>query len=262
MRKVFFAALMLLLATAAEGATLTETIDRTIDVRPGAALTLSNVNGRVTVTAWDQPRVHIVARKEVEAARDEVQDVMKALRVEIVAKDGGVLVKTHHPKRSEDGMGFFEWLLGGGVDAEVRYDITVPRSMNVEVENTNGSIRLSNVSGRHDLETTNGKIEVAGCAGTLEASTTNGSISAELVKADAAAMSLETTNGRIEIAVPSTFAASIDAATTNGAIKTDLPVATTRLERNSLRGSINGGGPTLRLRTTNGGIEIRAAGKS
>jgi DUF4097 and DUF4098 domain-containing protein YvlB len=73
-------------------------------------------------------------------------------------------------------------------------------------------------------------------------------------------MSLDTTNGRITVIVPASLAATIDAETTNGSITTDLPMTTRSFESNSLRGAVNGGGPRLRLRTTNGGIEIRSTG--
>ena len=130
--------------------------------------------------------------------------------------------------------------------------------MNVTVDNTNGAIFVTDVAGKHDLDTTNGRIEVARCAGSVDAATTNGSIHAELVRvAKNQPMRFETTNGRIEVSVPQDFAADIDASTTNGSIKSDLPVATRTLDDNSLRGTINGGGTSLRLRTTNGGISIR-----
>jgi DUF4097 and DUF4098 domain-containing protein YvlB len=107
------------------------------------------------------------------------------------------------------------------------------------------------------LETTNGKIEVLRCAGHLDAETTNGSIRAELTSVDAGQpMQFETTNGRISIALPATYGARVDASTSNGGIRTELPVATTAVDRNSLRGTINGGGAELKLRTTNGSIEI------
>jgi hypothetical protein len=61
MRKLFLTATLLVLAGAAEAASLTEKIDRTFDVRPGANVQLTNVNGRITVKAWDQPRVKVVA---------------------------------------------------------------------------------------------------------------------------------------------------------------------------------------------------------
>lgn len=263
MKKLLVVAIAFLLTTAAGAAELTETIDRTFDVRPGADVVLSNVNGRITISSWDQSRVHVIARKEVEGDSDEVKQVMKELVVEMQPRAGGLVVTTHHPKRSEGPSGIFDWLLGNHIDANVEYEVTVPRSMNVEVSNTNGGIHLNGITGKLELETTNGKIEVARCGGSLDASTTNGSIHAELVNvAKGQPLHFETTNGRIEVVVPADLAADVDADTTNGAISSDLPVNTTHFGRNSLRGTINGGGTPLRLRTTNGGIAIRSAAKS
>jgi DUF4097 and DUF4098 domain-containing protein YvlB len=258
MRNLLMATLTLAVATAATAASLTETVDKTFDVRAGADVVLKNVNGRITVKAWDQPRVKVVAVKEVEAGKSEVQQVMKELRVEMQPRDGGLVITTHYPKRSEGVGSILDWILGDDVSAEVTYELMVPRTMNVDVSNTNGGIHLSDVTGRHELETTNGKIEVTRCAGSLDASTTNGSIHAELTRVNKGGpLRFETTNGRIEITVPSNLAADLDAGTTNGSIHSDLPVATTRTSSNSLRGSINGGGTQIRMRTTNGGIEIR-----
>src|SRR5690349_1393723 len=71
MRKLLLIA-TLLLTSAASAAELSETIDRTFDVRPGAKVVLSNVNGRITIGSWDQPRVRVVAEKEVDGDRDEL----------------------------------------------------------------------------------------------------------------------------------------------------------------------------------------------
>lgn len=263
MRRLVVATLLLLLSSVANAAELSETIDRTFDVRPGANVTLSNVNGRITITAWDQPRVRVVAEKKVEAGRNEVKAVLGELRVEFQQRDGGLAITTHHPRRGEGASSIFDWFMGDSVNAQVRYEVTVPRTMNIDVTNTNGAIHLSDVKGRHELDTTNGRIEVARCAGSLDASTTNGSIHAELTDvAKGDPLRFETTNGRIEVAVPASFAANVDANTTNGSIRTDLPVTTTQISKNSLRGTINGGGTQLRMRTTNGGIEIRTLGKS
>jgi DUF4097 and DUF4098 domain-containing protein YvlB len=260
MRKLLLSALLVIFSHVANAATLKETIDKTFDVRPGATVDLTNTNGRITIKAWDQPRVKVVAHKEVEADRDDVRRALQELRVELTPRDGGLVIRTHYPNEKNAG-GFFDWIFGDRVDAQVTYELMVPRTMNVEVENTNGGIYLSDVTGRHDLDTTNGKIEVTRCAGSLDASTTNGSIDAELVRvAKGQPMRFETTNGRIEVSVPRDFAADVDASTTNGAIHTDMPVAARRAGDNSLLGTINGGGTLLRLRTTNGGIALRTAG--
>lgn len=262
MRTLLLTATMLLAATAG-AAELSETIDRTFDVSAGANVVLSNVNGRITIGSWDQPRVRVIARKEVDGDRDELKQALAELRVEMQPRAGGLVVTTHYPKDDRGIASIFDWLSGDHVDAQVRYDVTVPRTMNVDVTNTNGGIHLSEVSGKLELDTTNGRIEVTRCAGSLDASTTNGSIKAELVRiAKGQPLSFETTNGRIEVAVPANAGADVDASTTNGSISSDLPVTTTRTSNNSLRGTINGGGTSLRLRTTNGGITIRKSGMS
>lgn len=263
MRKLFLTAMTFVVATAVSAATRTETIDRTFDVKPGATVKLTNVNGRITVSAWDQPRVKVVAVKKVKGDNDDVEKALNALRVELVPRDGGLVIDTHYPRENQGAASIFSWLLGDHVEAQVTYELTVPRSMNVDVSNTNGAIRLSDVAGTHELDTTNGRIEVARCAGSLDASTTNGSIRAELTKVNKGQpLRFETTNGRIEVEVPADLAVDLDASTTNGDIDSDLPVSTTRISRNSLRGTINGGGTSLRMRTTNGGIAIRTAGRS
>lgn len=257
MKKLTLLAAALLVTTSVFAAELTETIDRTFDVRPGAKVSLTNVNGSITISSWDQPRVRVVAEKRVEGDRREAQEALKELRVDLQPRDGGLVVTTHYPKEHEGVASFFDWLTGDDIDAQVKYELTVPKTMNLEVENTNGSIRLSDVTGHLELDTTNGRIEASRCGGSIDASTTNGRIEAELVRLNGQANSLSTTNGRIVVTVPATFAGEVDAGTTNGAINTELPVATTRVGDNRLRGTVNGGGAPLKLRTTNGGIEIR-----
>ncbi|HVR38704.1 MAG TPA: DUF4097 family beta strand repeat-containing protein [Thermoanaerobaculia bacterium] len=257
MRKLIFCTLLsFALASAAGAATLTDKIDKTFDVRPGAQLSLSNVNGHITIRAWDQPRVHVVAEREASSLyQEEAQKAFKALRVELTPKAGGLDIVTHQPRNNFD---FLDMLFGKSVNTKVTYDVTVPRTMNVTIDNTNGGIDVTDVSGDFNVETTNGQIEITRCAGSIDASTTNGIITAQLTSVTKGkSLKMETTNGRISLTVPTSISADVDAGTTNGRISTDLPIETRNVERNSLRGKINGGGTPVRLRTTNGSIEIR-----
>lgn len=257
MRRFAIALAVTLAAATASAATLKETLDRTFDVRAGALVSLANVNGNITIHSWDQPRVRIHAEKRIESASDAAKQAMAELKIEIAQSDGGLRVVTHYPKHADT---IFDWMFGSHVSASVTYDVTVPRTMNLDVDNTNGRIEVSDVRGSHRIGTTNGRIELARCAGDVEAETTNGGIKAELLDVTAGkSVRLETTNGRISLTAPPTLAASLDAANTNGSINTELPITTTKVGKHTLRGSINGGGPEVRLRTTNGSIEIRAA---
>ena len=254
MKKLALAAALLVAAAPAFAAKLTETIDKTFDVRPGAEVKLTNVNGSITVTSWDQPRVRVIAEKIVKGDKDDAQEAMRELKVEFRQTGGGLVITTKYPDLDSS---ILDWLTGDHVNANVRYELTVPRTMDLDLSDTNGSIRVTDVSGRLELDTTNGRIETKRCAGSLDASTTNGGIDAELIRVTPGQpISLSTTNGRIELALPHNFAGEVDAGTTNGAISTDLPVAATRVGDNRLKGKINGGGTPLKLRTTNGGIEI------
>ncbi|MGZ7032807.1 MAG: DUF4097 family beta strand repeat-containing protein [Thermoanaerobaculia bacterium] len=260
MRNALMIAVVALFAAAASAVTLQETFDRTFDVRPGALVLLSNVNGKITIHSSNEPRVVVHAEKRVESRdSDAARHAMTEMTIEATPTDGGVRIVTHEPRSAEGG--FWSFLLGDNVNTSVTYDVIVPRTMDLDISDVNGMIAATEVSGKLRLETTNGKIDLARCSGTVDASTTNGGIRAELVQVTAGReLNFETTNGRITLIVPQSLAADIDAGTTNGSITTDLAVTTKSFDSNTLRGAVNGGGPKVRLRTTNGGIEIRTTG--
>ena len=257
MKRSLFALLLTLVSVTAGAETLTETFDRTFDVRPGALFSLNNINGHITVTSWDQPRIRVHALKRSESRdHDAAKQGLASLRIETAALNGGLKINTVYPKTND---GILEWIAGTSVNLAVSYEVTVPRSMNLSLEDTNGALDINGVHGEHHLETTNGHLELVRCGGSLDAETTNGAIRAELLDVTPGkAVRAETTNGRITLSVPSNFAAKLDAGTTNGSITTDLPVTTTETGHHTLRGMVNGGGPEVRLRTTNGSIEIKA----
>lgn len=253
---ILFAAFALMLP-AAEGATLQGTFDRTFDVRAGALFALDNENGRITVSAWNQPRIRVHAVKRVES-RDpgEAKKVFDALSIVPTLTGGGVRIETKAPKRND---GLFDWIAGTSVNMTVTYEVTVPASMDLQIDNTNGAIEISGVNGSMRVSTTNGRVECRSCAGDIDAETTNGPVLAELAHVNPTkSVRLESTNGRVTVVLPKSLGAQLDASTTNGSIDTDLPVRAMERRSNTLRGTINGGGPQLRLRTTNGSISIEA----
>ncbi len=251
------AAAFLLLAGAAQASTLEESFDKAYDVHAGAMISLDNTNGAVEISASGDNRAHLHATKRVESwSSSSVTKGMRELQIVVTQDGGGLKIVTKYPHDSADS--FLSWLAGEHVSYSVQYTLQVPRESNLQIETVNGHIAINDVSGGIKLETTNGSIEVERCRGTIDAETTNGHIRAELLNVTAGRrMHFETTNGGITVKVPRTFAASIDAANTNGSISTDLPVTATSTHRHALRGTVNGGGPELRLRTTNGGISIQ-----
>lgn len=268
-------------AAPAAAETFKERFEHTYPLAAGGAFTLRDVNGAVSVTAWDKNEVHVVAEKQVKAPNaEEGKRRLASLRIEVTANPSDLRIDTHFPHQT--GGGFFSWLSGeGGGGAEVAYKIEVPRGIRVDVLTVNGALAVHGTGGDLKAETTNGAVEVAGVhgkvhlgstngaitasdtAGTVVAETTNGSIDVELRQVDRGAdLSFETTNGHITLKVPKTIQASISASTTNGRVKTDLPIEIHgKSSKSRLNGDVNGGGGKLRLESTNGGIEITGEGR-
>src|SRR5256885_879604 len=155
MRRIALACVLGLITLTASATTLEETFDRTLDVSPGALLALSNVNGHITIHAWDQPRVRIHAEKRVQASGEAAKEAMAALKIEVTPAGGGLRVVTRYPKQGGDGAGFLDWVFGGSshVSASVEDDVTVPRTMNLTPDNTNGAVEVTDVPGSHRVET-------------------------------------------------------------------------------------------------------------
>ncbi len=111
------------------------------------------------------------------------------------------------------------------------------------------------------VETTNGDVEVEGMTAGATVTTDNGNIACGLAQfEDPESAVLTTSNGNITLSLPAGVAATFDAVLTNGTITLTgfADVKYTTNEDKHKAGTINGGGPTIDLETTNGDIEIKA----
>ena len=222
-----------------------ETVVETRALDPGGVFTLDNVNGRVTVTTWSEPRVRIEAEK---AAWSEAR--LRELRVEIDGEGRRVDVRTRMPRGT--------WLFGGG-GSRVQYRITLPEGARVRVGTVNGSVEVTGVAGELRASTTNGSVEVTDAAGVVEASTVNGGIRARYRVVDSDSRhSFSTTNGSINVSVGPGAGGRVEASTVNGSIENELPLeSTSRATRRRLEGRLGKGSGSLHLNTVNGSIHLR-----
>jgi DUF4097 and DUF4098 domain-containing protein YvlB len=250
---------LLLVGAAAHAATVKDRFDRTVPLRPGSEVRLTNINGAVTFEAWDRSEVRIEAEKRVRAGSDEAaHKLMGQIRIEVDNTPSGLRIDTHLPERGEGGLLAQLFNGSGDVNMDVSYRIHVPRHVALNVQSSNGGITVTGTEGNARLKTTNGGITVARLAGALQAETTNGAIDAELTELASGDLSLESTNGGVAVRLPRDARFSVDAATSNGGIRSDFPVEGEQRGRRSLKGEINGGGSRLYIRTSNGGVHIRS----
>lgn len=139
------------------------------------------------------------------------------------------------------------------------------------LETAGGTIRLNSARGPVHAETASGAIHLGRVQGGIRAETANGGITAEFAGAKLTDSTLETAVGDITVYIPSNLACSVRAAVemaSGHSIRSDFPeVKITTPSRDedygpreqSAAGTINGGGPLLRLRTNMGDIQILRA---
>lgn len=155
-------------------------------------------------------------------------------------------------------------------------DITarVPTSAIIDARTTNdGTIVVRNVTGEMQLQNTNGPITVTGAASAVIAESINDDIKVSFASLDdVSATSLSSINGSLTVGLPKQPNVQLHIDTSRGEIASDFEIevqpSMPTISRSEKRGSveiqvenliianINGGGPTIRMKTLNGDIQI------
>jgi DUF4097 and DUF4098 domain-containing protein YvlB len=125
----------------------------------------------------------------------------------------------------------------------------------IQLRTSGGSIAVSDSKGDLDLHTSGGPISLESIEGAVKAATSGGSVHAE-VRTNRG-VSLTSSGGSITLLLPRSVRATIDAQTSGGRVRSELPLSSSELADNDhLRGSVNGGGEQIYLRTSGGGINV------
>jgi hypothetical protein len=221
---------------------------RTYTLEPGGSFEIKNTNGRIRVVSVDGETIEVRADRIVKAATDDAaRDALKRFEIAEKASPKSVVIDS-------TSRGGFTIRLQRRVDFEVR----VPRWADVRLDSTNGDIEVSGLRGALRAETTNGRVVGSALEGGAAVETTNGIVTLDFAKLGGSGVSCETTNGAIRVTLPRDAGAHISARVTNGAIDaSDLQLAVSEQSRRRLDASIGGGGPSIRLETTNGSIAIK-----
>ena len=122
-----------------------------------------------------------------------------------------------------------------------------------------GRITGTHLDGRLVASTGDGRIRIDGRFDALELRSGDGSVVAEAGAGSKMAddWALTTGDGAMSLAIPRDLAADLDVHTGDGRIDVDMPVTVEgRFSRSTLRGTLNGGGPLLRVRSGDGSIRI------
>jgi len=131
----------------------------------------------------------------------------------------------------------------------------------INLHTSDGHIRGSDLEGRCEASSSDGSIEVQGRFELLDLHSGDGSITAKVEPGSQVSSSwnVHTSDGSVHLSLPSDLKASLDASTGDGRISSQLPVQIEgRMSKHELRGTLNGGGQSLFVRSGDGPIVLVA----
>lgn len=260
MRKIPFAALLIALAVT----TFAHADDwsKTYTVAHAPQLRVDTSDASIRLDTWDQNKIEA----RVTTQRWKIGEGGIKI-IERQASDT-VEIEVRLPRRN------FVFDIG---ERRVQIDIHMPRVGKVALRTGDGRISVNHLKGEMDFYSGDGRLEIEDVDGTLRAHTGDGSIRVSGRFDDLAVTSgdgrvslqvrpgsrvqrsweVRTSDGSVDLAIPADLAADLDLHTGDGHIALNVPVTVEgRLDRQDIRGKLNGGGNRLVVRTGDGSITV------
>jgi hypothetical protein len=238
-----------------------DTWSRTYKVADKGRFELINVNGKITAEPSDGTEVVVEGHRTAKATSDEAaKELLAKLEIREEVSDSTVRVESRPPRFN-----------GGFNGLQIEWTIKVPKGIVLDLRTVNGGVRLMGIANEVHAKTTNGGVHGEKVdASVLEATAVNGGIDIALAQPleSSDSIEMETVNGGVTLELPNESKATIDARCVNGGVHVD-DVDIKRDDQGNdfekkrrLNGTMNGGGASVKLNTTNGGIHVSRASKS
>ena len=267
-----------------------DTVKRSYKVRPGGMLELDIDRGRVEVLPGPGKEVLIeVERKVTTDDRSKAESIFERHDLQIEERDGGIYVGSRFDNKDSF------WNRIRSTDRlRVRVRVRIPEDYNIEFKAGAGSVELGSfsgnisgvtgagnieigsVSGSVNVVSGSGNIVIEGAGGKVEVHTGAGNVDVRSVRGEATvkagagnvkvfiteqpegASDFSTGAGNVMVYLAGSIGVDVDAECAVGSASTDYPLKMEgKWTRKSFSGSVNGGGPDLRLYAAVGNVTLR-----
>ena len=251
-------------------------------VNPTGHLTVDLEFGTINIETTDKDRITITYTKEWKAKFRELR-LKSGEWIKELPNDFEITTKSNDSDTQSDirveGK-FKQWQehwQDGLKWFTVDFHVTVPSQYNVTLKTaSSGDIHVDNLMGTVSAEVLDGSLHLGeiqgevwgktdgsgditlnGCQSSVNLTAAMGNIRAEMTTQPEHPWMLSTSeSGEIEVALSTDIAVEIDAQT-QGNISSDFSIQPHRYVKNRLKGTVNGGGPILKLRADVGEIRLR-----
>jgi hypothetical protein len=248
------AAVIAFVALAAIDAADYKDVNKTVALNPNGAVTLENHKGSIHITTWDRPEVEIQARIQAEDGNPMDRRRFEGTDVRIDSSADAVHIQTIYPEFNSCCFN------DNGNNPEVRYSIKMPRTGRLTIRDHRSETEVADLAGALDIDTHRGTVRVERLGGPLQLTTHRGDINVGFASFTGNS-TIDTHRGTIELTLPrgSRFNVQADLGR-HASVTSDFPVVTRSANRSgeSLHGTVNGGGPTLGIKTERGSVRLHS----
>lgn len=228
-------------------AEVTDTIEKNFEFNQQGKISLSNINGDVSITACDCSEVSFKAI--IKASDQENRD---KISVEIDQTNNKLKVETRYKKSQSR-----SW---NNNYSKVDYILSVPNAVNFrKISLVNGDLTISGVSGSLNASLVNGELESDGLTANTRVDMVNGDMTVKFVNLDNAKnIFLKSVNGDISVYLPDDANADLNAETVSGQISNDfgIEVIKGKYVGRTMRGEIGSGDVSIDMDNVNGRIRV------
>ena len=242
--------LLLTAYTSFASADITDVVDKSYDFDNDGRISLSNINGNVSITSCGCDQVHLIAT--VTASNQETRD---RITIDINANQSRLSIKTKYKKKDRE-------YHNRNNHSDVVYELSVPDNVELDqIELVNGNLTITGVTGKLDADLVNGELRSDGMTSDTEVSLVNGDMQISFDNlSNANKIKLDSVNGDIVVNIPSDANVEVSADTVSGKISNDfgLTVNEGRYVGSDMRGTIGDGSVRLTMENVNGRIKLKS----
>ena len=225
----------------------TRDIHKALPLAANGSVSVDTHNGSVTVVAWPQPSVDIAAH--IEAERD---DALRETDVKISDGGSSVSIVSQYPNHDFPSPASFSF----NSSPTISYTIRVPTGARVKIDDHNAHTVVTGLRGDLRIHCHKGSIRVRDLGGAADIEMHNGSADVEFTSFTKPSR-FTTHNGDFDVTLPAESRFTLNTDThRRESVGSDFPVTVTH-NRESLNGTVNGGGPELRFEAHNGNLRLR-----
>jgi len=271
-----FCLLLIFISAVAKAVEEKQTLRKTFafdDAAGARQVEVDNFEGSLRVTGHDGREVQLVVNETWEAdSQEKAQEARREVRLDITQTNNSIRCYVDGPFRCRNGSINFRGWEHYGYKVRFDFELQVPRETALRLKTVNGKdIEIEKTSGHFDVENINGGIQMTDVSGAGRVYALNGKVRLRFVENPRAACSFGSLNGNVEVTFRPGLSANARLKTFNGKAYSDFPVSylpTDKPVAKSEKGKfiyksgefqnvrIGEGGPELKFDAFNGNIRI------